>query len=75
MGLNHPKMPKTNLQESFGLANLQKRAEHLKKLRKQQINLQVIELRADNGAVIGTKATITMQLEQEVASKWFKLKF
>lgn len=65
VGITYSQKQETRLHESFGLSNLQKRTEHLRRIQKQQIDIEIKELVSDDGTVLGTKATVKMALEEE----------
>lgn len=62
IGLTRSLQSKNRLYESFGLSNLKKRTEHLKKIQQHDINIEVTETKDQNGNSTGTKAMITMEL-------------
>jgi two-component sensor histidine kinase len=63
VGLTHSLSIKDKLHKSYGLTNLQKRVDHLKKIQKKDINIDVKDRTDINGKMEGTKATIVMQLD------------
>ena len=62
IGLSQSLQSKNRLHESFGLVNLKKRTDHLKKIQQQDINIEVTEIRDETGHIKGTRALIVMQL-------------
>jgi hypothetical protein len=50
------------LHESFGLSNLKKRTEHLKKIQEQKIDIEVTELKNAHGTITGTQAIVTIEI-------------
>lgn len=62
IGLTRSLQSKNRLYESFGLANLKKRTEHLRKIQQHEIEIEVTELMEDN-KIKGTKASIKMSLD------------
>ncbi len=62
VGLSQSLKSKNRLHESFGLVNLKKRTDHLKKIQQHDINIEVTEIKDDAGQVKGTRALIIMQL-------------
>lgn len=66
VGLTYASKYKSNhLHDSFGLSNLQKRIDYLKKIQEQEINVQVVEILDNSGKALGTRATVTMELGQK----------
>lgn len=63
VGITYAKKHHSRLQESFSLSNMQQRAEHLKKIQKQDINIEIKEVVDEYGVVKGTMALVTMELE------------
>ncbi len=63
IGLARSLQSKNKLYESFGLVNLKKRTEHLKKIQQREINIVVHEIEDAEGNSMGTRALITMELE------------
>jgi two-component sensor histidine kinase len=63
VGLTQSLQSENKLHESFGLSNLQKRTEHLKKIQQHEINIEVTELKNSDGTVKGTQAMVTIKLE------------
>jgi two-component sensor histidine kinase len=64
VGLTQSLQSENKLHESFGLSNLQKRTEHLKKIQEHEINIEVTELKNSDGTVKGTQAIVTIQLNE-----------
>jgi hypothetical protein len=64
IGLTQSLQSENKLHESFGLSNLQKRTEHLKKIQQHEINIEVIELKNSDGSVKGTQAIVTIELNE-----------
>jgi two-component sensor histidine kinase len=62
VGLTQSLQSENKLHESFGLSNLQKRTEHLKKIQQHEINIEVTELKNIDGSVKGTQAMVTIKL-------------
>jgi two-component sensor histidine kinase len=62
VGLTQSLQSENKLHESFGLSNLQKRTEHLKKIQEHEINIEVTELKNSDGTVKGTQAVVTIKL-------------
>jgi two-component sensor histidine kinase/outer membrane protein assembly factor BamB len=62
VGLTQSLQSENKLHESFGLSNLQKRTEHLKKIQQHEINIEVMELKNSDGSVKGTQAVVTIKL-------------
>jgi hypothetical protein len=63
VGLTQSLQSENKLHESFGLSNLQKRTEHLKKIQQHEIAIEVKELVEADGTVKGTKAVVTLTIE------------
>lgn len=63
VGLTHAQLNHSNLHESYGLANLQKRADYLNRIQKQKIELKIEELVDGHGEILGTRAKISMELD------------
>lgn len=62
IGLVQSLQSKSRLYESFGLVNLRKRTEHLRKIQQHEIEIEVIEIK-EGDAVLGTRASIKMSLD------------
>lgn len=58
IGITKSLQSKNRLYESFGLANLNKRTEHLKKIQQREIDIRVAEIIQEDGTVSGTEAVI-----------------
>ncbi len=65
VGLTYAREHLSNLHESFGLSNLQKRAEYLKKIQKRKMDLEITELKNEQGQTLGTLARIVMELDEQ----------
>ncbi|PSK93980.1 sensor histidine kinase [Taibaiella chishuiensis] len=65
VGLTYAREHLSNLHESFGLSNLQKRAEYLKKIQKRKLDLEITELKDAGGQILGTRARIIMELDEQ----------
>ncbi|WP_118974358.1 sensor histidine kinase [Taibaiella koreensis] len=63
IGITQSLESQSHLHESFGLSNLKKRTEHLKKIQQRDIDIEVSELKDVAGQVAGTRALITITLE------------
>ncbi len=63
VGLLQSLKNKNKLHESFGLVNLKKRTEHLKKIQQQEMNIEIKEIIDGEGHSKGTRALITMVLD------------
>ncbi len=61
IGLTRSLQSQNRLYESFGLTNLQKRIDHLKKIQQREIQIEVSELR-DGDQVTGTRASVRISL-------------
>ena len=61
IGLTRSLQSKNRLYESFGLTNLQKRIDHLKKIQQREIHIEVAELR-NGDQVTGTRASVRISL-------------
>jgi two-component sensor histidine kinase len=64
IGLTQSLQSENKLHESFGLSNLQKRTEHLRKIQQHEINIEVTELKNSDGSVKGTQAVVTIKLKE-----------
>ncbi|WP_118974356.1 sensor histidine kinase [Taibaiella koreensis] len=62
IGITRSLQSKNRLYESFGLVNLRKRTEHLKKIQQHEIEIDVVELN-DGNQITGTRASIKMSLD------------
>lgn len=62
IGLTRSLQSKSRLYESFGLVNLKKRTEHLRKIQQHEIEIEVTEITED-GEIKGTRASIKMSLD------------
>jgi two-component sensor histidine kinase len=62
VGLTKSMQSENKLHESFGLSNLKKRTEHLKKIQQHEINIEITELKNSDGTVKGTQAVVTLKL-------------
>jgi sensor histidine kinase YesM len=62
VGLTKSMQSESKLHESFGLSNLKKRTEHLKKIQQHEINIEITELKNNDGTVKGTQAVVTLKL-------------
>jgi two-component sensor histidine kinase len=62
VGLTKSLQSENKLHESFGLSNLKKRTEHLKKIQQHEINIEITELKNSDGTVKGTQAVVTLKL-------------
>jgi LytS/YehU family sensor histidine kinase len=65
IGLTQSLQSENKLHESFGLSNLQKRTEHLRKIQQHEINIEVTELKNSDGSVKGTQAVVTIKLNED----------
>src|SRR5262249_41089274 len=63
IGLTASLNSKNRLYESFGLSNLQKRTEHLKKIQQHEIDITVEERFDEQGSTRGTQATVIIELK------------
>ncbi len=64
VGLNYKPAGNHQLYESFGLSNLQKRTEHLRKIQQHRITIEVKELGPEEGAARGSIAIITIDFRK-----------
>jgi sensor histidine kinase YesM len=62
IGLTASLKSQNKLHESFGLSNLQKRTDHLKKIQQHELSIEINEMKDTDGKVLGTKAVVTIQL-------------
>jgi len=62
IGIRQSLQSKNRLYESFGLVNLRKRTEHLKKIQQHKIEIEVAEIK-EGDVVMGTRASIKMSLD------------
>ncbi|WP_162903042.1 sensor histidine kinase [Taibaiella koreensis] len=63
IGITQSLESQSHLHESFGLSNLKKRTEHLKKIQQRDIDIEVSEQKDGSGRVTGTRALITIVLD------------
>jgi two-component sensor histidine kinase len=63
IGLTKSLENKAGGRDSYGLLNLNRRIEHLKKFQKQEINFSIQEILDEGGNVKGTESMITINLE------------
>lgn len=63
IGVKRSMQRKNKLYGSFGLSNLKKRTEHLKRMQQQDIDIEVTELKDGQGNSKGTRAVIAMTLD------------
>jgi len=63
IGITKSLESQNRLHESFGLSNLKKRTEHLKKILQRAIDIEVTELKNTEGQITGTQALIIIALD------------